>query len=130
MSRGGAAAPTEESSSSSEEEELPSSPEPPRPTKRPRRELGSKGVKGGGGGPGGWTCGLCHSWFPERDEYVGHMKKEHGKVSGVPLGSKMGWRGSIGIDLCGSGAGVLHGAWLRPPTPALLVSEEVSVPPV
>ncbi|XP_039102154.1 zinc finger protein 687 isoform X2 [Hyaena hyaena] len=79
VSRGGAAAPTEESSSSSEEEELPSSPSPPRPTKRPRRELGSKGVKGGGAGPGGWTCGLCHSWFPERDEYVAHMKKEHGK---------------------------------------------------
>ncbi|XP_032320180.1 zinc finger protein 687 isoform X2 [Camelus dromedarius] len=79
VSRGGAAAPTEESSSSSEEEELPSSPSPPRPTKRPRRELGSKGIKGGGGGPGGWTCGLCHSWFPERDEYVAHMKKEHGK---------------------------------------------------
>lgn len=39
-------------------------------------------MKGGGGGPGGWTCGLCHSWFPERDEYVGHMKKEHGKVRG------------------------------------------------
>ncbi|XP_064138647.1 zinc finger protein 687 isoform X2 [Loxodonta africana] len=79
VSRGGAAPATEESSSSSEEEELPSSPEPPRPTKRPRRELGSKGIKGGGGGPGGWTCGLCHSWFPERDEYVAHMKKEHGK---------------------------------------------------
>ncbi|XP_006900169.1 PREDICTED: zinc finger protein 687 [Elephantulus edwardii] len=75
----GEAAPTEESSSSTEEEEPPSSPEPPRPTKRPRRELGNKGIKGGGGGPGGWTCGLCHSWFPERDEYVGHMKKEHGK---------------------------------------------------
>uniref|UniRef100_A0A8C6RIP8 Zinc finger protein 687 n=1 Tax=Nannospalax galili TaxID=1026970 RepID=A0A8C6RIP8_NANGA len=79
VSRAEAAPATEESSSSSEEE-LPSSPEPPRPTKRPRRELGSKGVKGGGGGPGGWTCGLCHSWFPERDEYVAHMKKEHGKV--------------------------------------------------
>ncbi|KAM5201213.1 zinc finger protein 687 isoform 5-T6 [Hipposideros larvatus] len=79
VSRGGAAPPTEESSSSSEEEELPSSPEPPRPSKRPRRDLGSKGTKGGGGGPGGWTCGLCHSWFPERDEYVAHMKKEHSK---------------------------------------------------
>ena len=85
VSRGGTTVPTEESSSSSEEEELPSSPSPPRPTKRPRRELGSKGIKGGGGGgPGGWTCGLCHSWFPERDEYVAHMKKEHGKVSGAP----------------------------------------------
>nr|ACC64590.1 zinc finger protein 687 (predicted) [Rhinolophus ferrumequinum] len=79
VSRGGAAPATEESSSSSEEEELPSSPEPPRPSKRPRRDLGSKGTKGGGGGPGGWTCGLCHSWFPERDEYVSHMKKEHSK---------------------------------------------------
>uniref|UniRef100_A0A8V5GQP6 Uncharacterized protein n=1 Tax=Melopsittacus undulatus TaxID=13146 RepID=A0A8V5GQP6_MELUD len=28
---------------------------------------------------GGWTCGVCHSWFPERDEYVSHMKKDHGK---------------------------------------------------
>ncbi|XP_012514218.1 PREDICTED: zinc finger protein 687 [Propithecus coquereli] len=94
VSRGGAAPATEESSSSSEEEGLPSSPERPRPTKRPRREVGSKGIKGGGGGSGGggsggggggssggggWTCGLCHSWFPERDEYVAHMKKEHGK---------------------------------------------------
>nr|ACA57932.1 zinc finger protein 687 (predicted) [Plecturocebus moloch] len=79
VSQGGAAPATEESSTSSEEEEVPSSPEPPRPAKRPRRELGSKGLKGGGGGPGGWTCGLCHSWFPERDEYVSHMKKEHGK---------------------------------------------------
>ncbi|KAG8431637.1 hypothetical protein GDO86_017857 [Hymenochirus boettgeri] len=26
-----------------------------------------------------WTCGICHSWFPERDEYVTHMKKEHKK---------------------------------------------------
>uniref|UniRef100_A0A8C5L9C0 Zinc finger protein 687 n=1 Tax=Jaculus jaculus TaxID=51337 RepID=A0A8C5L9C0_JACJA len=77
------AAPAVEESSSSSEEELPSSPEPPRPSKRPRRELGSKGIKGGGGGPGGWTCGLCHSWFPERDEYVTHMKKEHGKVRGI-----------------------------------------------
>lgn len=77
-------APTETSSEEEEEEEEgPSSPEPPRPSKRPRsvrRELGNKGLKGGGGGPGGWTCGLCHSWFPERDEYVTHMKKEHGKV--------------------------------------------------
>ncbi|XP_012585451.1 PREDICTED: zinc finger protein 687 [Condylura cristata] len=81
VSRGGAAPPTEESSSSTEEEELPSSPEPPRPAKRPRprRELGNKSLKGAGGGPGGWACGLCHSWFPERDEYVAHMKKEHGK---------------------------------------------------
>lgn len=81
------AAPATEESSSSSEEEPPSSPEPPRPTKRPRRgELGNKGIKGGGGGPGGWTCGICHSWCPERDEYVTHMKKEHGKVSWVSPG--------------------------------------------
>ena len=117
MSRAGTAAPTEESSSTSEEEEPPSSPEPPRTTKPPRRELGSKGMKGGGGGPGGWTCGLCHSWFPERDEYVGHMKKEHGKVRGAPPGSQRGWPG---IDLCGSGDGVPDGSLaLRPPHPLL-----------
>ncbi|GAB1287822.1 Zinc finger protein 687 [Apodemus speciosus] len=77
VSQAEAAPATEESSSS--DEELPSSPEPPRPTKRPRRELGNKSIKGGGAGAGGWTCGLCHSWCPERDEYVTHMKKEHGK---------------------------------------------------
>uniref|UniRef100_A0A5F8GKP7 Zinc finger protein 687 n=1 Tax=Monodelphis domestica TaxID=13616 RepID=A0A5F8GKP7_MONDO len=80
LSRGRAGPPTEESSSSSEEEEPPSSPEPPRPAKRSRREPGgNRGNRGRGGGLGGWTCGLCHSWFPEQDEYVAHMKKEHGK---------------------------------------------------
>ncbi|XP_043856128.1 zinc finger protein 687 isoform X3 [Dromiciops gliroides] len=80
LSRGRAGPPTEESSSSSEEEEPPSSPEPPRPAKRSRREpRGNRGSRGRGGGLGGWTCGLCHSWFPEQDEYVAHMKKEHGK---------------------------------------------------
>lgn len=97
VSRAEAAPATEESSSS--EEELPSSPEPPHPTKRPRRDLTSKGIKGGGGGPGGWTCGLCHSWFPERDEYVTHMKKEHGKVSWVSFG-KGRLEGNLGVDLC------------------------------
>ncbi|XP_068946127.1 zinc finger protein 687 isoform X4 [Petaurus breviceps papuanus] len=81
LSRGRAGPPTEESSSSSEEEEPPSSPEPPRPAKRSRREpRGNRGNRGRGGGLGGWTCGLCHSWFPEQDEYVAHMKKEHGKA--------------------------------------------------
>ncbi|XP_072500901.1 zinc finger protein 687 isoform X4 [Notamacropus eugenii] len=80
LSRGRAGPPTEESSSSSEEEEPPSSPEPPRPAKRARREpRGNRGSRGRSGGLGGWTCGLCHSWFPEQDEYVAHMKKEHGK---------------------------------------------------
>ncbi|NXB46150.1 ZN687 protein, partial [Leucopsar rothschildi] len=68
---------SEESSSSTEEEEEeepPSSPEF-RKSKRSRfqRKSGSKS-KGSG-----WSCGVCHSWFPERDEYVAHMKKEHGK---------------------------------------------------
>ncbi|XP_051626969.1 zinc finger protein 687 [Manacus candei] len=65
---------SEESSSSTEEDEPPSSPEL-RKAKRSRfpRKTGSKS-KGSG-----WTCGVCHSWFPERDEYVAHMKKEHGK---------------------------------------------------
>ncbi|NXI86885.1 ZN687 protein, partial [Rhipidura dahli] len=65
---------SEESSSSTEEDEPPSSPEL-RKTKRSRfqRKSGNKS-KGSG-----WTCGVCHSWFPERDEYVSHMKREHGK---------------------------------------------------
>ncbi|NWQ84021.1 ZN687 protein, partial [Columbina picui] len=65
---------SEESSSSTEEDEPPSSPEL-RKTKRSRfqRKTGTKS-KGSG-----WTCGVCHSWFPERDEYVSHMKKDHGK---------------------------------------------------
>lgn len=122
MSPGGAAPPIEELSSSTEEDP-PSSPEPPCPPKRPRRDLGNKGTKGGGGGPGGWTCGLCHSWFPERDEYVAHMKKEHGKVS------KVGWRGSLGVVLCGSGARSCKPG-SEVPLPALLVSEKVSLSPV
>ncbi|XP_041035692.1 zinc finger protein 687-like isoform X1 [Carcharodon carcharias] len=28
----------------------------------------------------GWTCGLCQMWFPEREEYVTHMKRDHGKA--------------------------------------------------
>uniref|UniRef100_A0A8C9MUI0 Zinc finger protein 687 n=1 Tax=Serinus canaria TaxID=9135 RepID=A0A8C9MUI0_SERCA len=62
------------SSSSEEEEEAPSSPELRR-ARRSRfpRKAGPK-AKGSG-----WTCGVCHSWFPERDEYVAHMKREHGK---------------------------------------------------
>ncbi|XP_054035085.1 zinc finger protein 687 [Dryobates pubescens] len=65
---------SEESSSSTEEDDPPSSPEL-RKAKRSRfqRKAGNK-AKGSG-----WTCGVCHSWFPERDEYVAHMKKDHGK---------------------------------------------------
>ncbi|NXL77218.1 ZN687 protein, partial [Leptocoma aspasia] len=68
---------SEESSSSTEEEEeeeAPSSPELRRARRgRFPRRAGTK-AKGSG-----WTCGACHSWFPERDEYVAHMKREHGK---------------------------------------------------
>ncbi|NXX30772.1 ZN687 protein, partial [Nicator chloris] len=69
---------SEESSSSTEEEEeeeeAPSSPEL-RKSRRSRfpRKSGNKS-KGSG-----WSCGVCRSWFPERDEYVAHMKREHGK---------------------------------------------------
>ncbi|XP_059346118.1 zinc finger protein 687 [Ammospiza nelsoni] len=67
------------SSSSSEEEEeeeeAPSSPELRR-ARRGRFPRGRAGAKAKGSG---WSCGLCHSWFPERDEYVAHMKREHGK---------------------------------------------------
>ncbi|XP_018087050.1 zinc finger protein 687 [Xenopus laevis] len=61
----------EESSSS----EPPSSPEP-------RKKGGAKEQRKSDGPrqrSNCWTCGICHSWFPERDEYVVHMKKEHGK---------------------------------------------------
>ncbi|XP_053133868.1 zinc finger protein 687 [Hemicordylus capensis] len=64
------------SSSSSEDEEPPSSPEV-RKSKRGRFQR--KGETGGRSRSNGWTCGICHSWFPERDEYVVHMKKIHGK---------------------------------------------------
>ncbi|NP_001090655.1 zinc finger protein 687 [Xenopus tropicalis] len=64
--------PEMEDSSSSEP---PSSPEP-------RKKGGAKEQRKADGPrqrSNCWTCGICHSWFPERDEYVTHMKKEHGK---------------------------------------------------
>ncbi|XP_009990268.1 PREDICTED: zinc finger protein 687, partial [Tauraco erythrolophus] len=64
---------SEESSSSTEEDEPPSSPELRKTQSRFQRKTVNKS-KGSG-----WTCGVCHSWFPERDEYVSHMKKDHGK---------------------------------------------------
>ncbi|CAI5798514.1 finger 687 [Podarcis lilfordi] len=67
---------SESSSSSSEDEEPPSSPEL-RKSKRGRFQRKSEG--GGRSRSNGCTCGICHSWFPERDEYVLHMKKIHGK---------------------------------------------------
>ncbi|XP_054854573.1 zinc finger protein 687 isoform X2 [Eublepharis macularius] len=67
---------SESSSSSSEDEDPPSSPEV-RKSKRGRFQR--KASAGGRSRSNGWTCGICHSWFPERDEYVVHMKKIHGK---------------------------------------------------
>ncbi|XP_061461565.1 zinc finger protein 687 isoform X3 [Rhineura floridana] len=67
---------SDSSSSSSEDEEPPSSPEL-RKSKRGRFQRKTEtGVRSRSNG---WTCGICHSWFPERDEYVVHMKKIHGK---------------------------------------------------
>ncbi|XP_059844644.1 zinc finger protein 532 [Hypanus sabinus] len=28
----------------------------------------------------GWMCQDCEEWFPEREDYISHMKKDHGKV--------------------------------------------------
>ncbi|XP_019334512.1 zinc finger protein 687 [Alligator mississippiensis] len=67
---------SESSSSSSEDDEPPSSPEL-RKTKRSRFQRKTDTASKSKGS--GWTCGVCHSWFPERDEYVSHMKKDHGK---------------------------------------------------
>ncbi|XP_042295442.1 zinc finger protein 687 isoform X2 [Sceloporus undulatus] len=64
-------------SSSSEDEDPPSSPEV-RKGKRARFQQRRAGAAGRSRS-NGWTCGICHSWFPERDEYVVHMKKVHGK---------------------------------------------------
>uniref|UniRef100_A0A8D2J034 Zinc finger protein 687 n=1 Tax=Varanus komodoensis TaxID=61221 RepID=A0A8D2J034_VARKO len=64
------------SSSSSEDEDPPSSPEV---RKSKRGGFRRKAEAGGRSRSNGWTCGICHSWFPERDEYVVHMKRIHGK---------------------------------------------------
>lgn len=29
----------------------------------------------------GWTCQECQEWVPDRENYVSHMKKSHGRVS-------------------------------------------------
>ncbi|XP_072475951.1 zinc finger protein 592 isoform X1 [Notamacropus eugenii] len=28
----------------------------------------------------GWTCQDCHEWLPDRESYVSHMKKSHGRI--------------------------------------------------
>lgn len=99
---------SDESSSSTEEDDPPSSPEL-RKAKRSRfqRKATSK-PKGSG-----WTCGVCHSWFPERDEYVSHMKKDHGKVRG-----------------CGAAGGGERCVCGTPTSLSPAVGEEVPVPPL
>lgn len=99
---------SDESSSSTEEDDPPSSPEL-RKAKRSRfqRKATSK-PKGSG-----WTCGVCHSWFPERDEYVSHMKKDHGKVRG-----------------CGAVGGGERCVCGTPTSLSPAVGEEVPVPPL
>lgn len=69
------ASPTEEESSS-EEKDPPSSPEPPRQKISSGVILKGKVKRTKGSG---WTCGICHRWFPEKDDYVLHMKRDHGK---------------------------------------------------
>lgn len=32
----------------------------------------------------GWTCQECQEWVPDRESYVSHMKKSHGRVSAAP----------------------------------------------
>lgn len=32
----------------------------------------------------GWTCQECQEWVPDRENYVSHMKKSHGRVSVLP----------------------------------------------
>lgn len=29
----------------------------------------------------GWTCQECQEWVPDKESYVSHMKKSHGRVS-------------------------------------------------
>lgn len=31
----------------------------------------------------GWTCQECQEWVPDRESYVSHVKKSHGRVSAV-----------------------------------------------
>ncbi|XP_043936448.1 zinc finger protein 687 [Protopterus annectens] len=69
------ASPNEEESSS-EDKDPPSLPEPPR-RKMPSGIILKGKVKRTKGS--GWTCGICHRWFPEKDDYVIHMKRDHGK---------------------------------------------------
>nr|XP_033780534.1 zinc finger protein 687 [Geotrypetes seraphini] len=66
---------SEDEASSSSSEDPPSSPEPPKKGKSAaQRKVGGKKLRSSC-----WKCGICHSWFPERDEYVIHMKRTHGK---------------------------------------------------
>ncbi|MBN3292747.1 ZN687 protein, partial [Polypterus senegalus] len=63
-----------------DEEEVSSSPETRR-YKMSKRHSNTNRSKNSSGraAMSEWTCRKCHAWFPERDEYISHMKKEHGQ---------------------------------------------------
>lgn len=46
----------------------------------------------------GWTCQECQEWVPDRESYVSHMKKSHGRVGAAP-GSQC-WVRSSGLLSC------------------------------
>ncbi|KAK9390930.1 zinc finger protein [Crotalus adamanteus] len=76
------AAPTAPKPGPAEEEPPPprmTPPSSPEVRKSKRGRFQRKAELGRRSRSNGWTCGICHSWFPERDEYVVHMKKVHGK---------------------------------------------------
>lgn len=59
----------------------------------------------------GWTCQECQEWVPDRENYVSHMKKSHGRVS---VGAWSRAVPSPGLPSCGVRA-PLCGGPLRVP---------------
>jgi hypothetical protein len=45
----------------------------------------------------GWTCQECQEWVPDRESYVSHMKKNHGRVS-TAMRSQYSDLGSLGFS--------------------------------
>lgn len=44
----------------------------------------------------GWTCQECQEWVPDRESYVSHMKKSHGRVSAATCHcAALGFLGSV-----------------------------------
>lgn len=39
----------------------------------------------------GWTCQECQEWVPDRESYVSHMKKSHGRVSTTACATLQPW---------------------------------------